>query len=93
MTAEELVKQIAEENPITAQGEINECKFCGTSWAEENFDKYLHHANEMHEIRAAADTEQKRVQVASKLWNLTHTHHDSDCLWIEANRIVRITNA
>jgi hypothetical protein len=90
MTAEEFVKKIAEENPIRGTyQDTNECKYCETGWAEDTYEEYLTREKSIDEIRTAADTDEKRVAVARNLWPLVSKHHDDDCLWIEANKIVR----
>lgn len=81
MDAVEFVKKVAEESPIIPDGEINVCKFCHTSWAEDTYDEYLRNVAILKENPMA----RKGTGLGTRI---AFDHHDDDCLWVIANQIV-----
>jgi len=77
---DKLVKDIAEDGPITSWDETNYCRFCNITWAEDTFDEYLE-----NEISLAVDPG-ARTRTGSRIaWE----HHEKDCVWVRANTILK----
>jgi hypothetical protein len=80
-SSEDILNELAE-NPIIPGDEINYCRFCGTSWAESDWQEFL--AN--HETLLKNPEARKETGLRSRL---SFSHHNNDCLWVRCNLILR----
>ena len=72
MNAEELVKEIATESPITAAATYNFCRYCDVGWAEDDYQLW-----QDNQVRLENEPDNR----------LRFSHHEPDCLWVRANEI------
>jgi hypothetical protein len=77
---EEFIRGIAEESPTYPNYDINECKFCHTSWTEDTYDEYLKNVEILKENPEAMQP--------NAIYRIAWEHHDDDCLWVRANQLL-----
>lgn len=78
-----LIREIAAESPNRVDdysGERNICKYCDQSWAERSWDEYVDNEAIILKNPNARNSMQSTIR---------HIHHDSDCIWVRANKIIR----
>lgn len=79
-----LVVEIANESPITSgDNEVNFCRYCERSWTENSWEEYVEVASILIKNPDARDLPKYG------LGRLLFRHHDDDCLWVRANKVIR----